>query len=41
MLFVVSQELIPEIKYKGKLPLTGVGFTLGFMIMMSLDVALA
>ena len=40
MLFVVAEELIPGIKYKGRLPLTGVGFTLGFMIMMSLDVAL-
>ena len=41
MLFVVTQELIPEIKYKGRFPLTGIGFTLGFMIMMSLDVALS
>lgn len=40
MLFVVAEELIPGIKYKGRVPLTGVGFTLGFMIMMSLDVAL-
>ena len=41
MLFVVTQELLPAIKYKGKFPLTGVGFILGFMIMMSLDVALS
>ena len=41
MLFVVAQELIGEIKYSGKLPLKGMGFTLGFMIMMSLDVALS
>ena len=40
MLFVVSQEMIPRVKYKGKAPLIGIGFTLGFMIMMSLDVAL-
>lgn len=41
MLFVVTQQLIPGIKYKGKVPLTGIAFTLGFMIMMSLDVALS
>ena len=41
MLFVVTQELIPEIKYKGRFPLRGIGFTLGFLIMMSLDVALS
>ena len=40
MLFAVTQELIPGIKYKGKFPLVGVGFVAGFMIMMSLDVAL-
>ena len=39
MLFVVTQELLPAIRYKGRFPLTGVGFLLGFMIMMSLDVA--
>ena len=41
MLFVVSDQMIGEIKYKGAFPLTGVAFTLGFMIMMSLDVALS
>lgn len=41
MLFVVSQEMLSESKYKGKLPVTGIAFTLGFMVMMSLDVALA
>lgn len=41
MLFVVTQEMIPGIKYKGKFPLTGIAFTLGFLIMMSLDVALS
>ena len=40
MLFVVSGQMLCEIKYRGRFPLTGVGFTLGFMIMMSLDVAL-
>lgn len=41
MLFVVAQELLAEIRYKGKFPLAGIGFTLGFTVMMSLDVALA
>ncbi len=41
MLFVVSGQMLPEIKYKGRFPLTGVAFSLGFMIMMSLDVALS
>ncbi len=41
MLFVVSQEMLAEIRYKGKLPLRGIAFTLGFMVMMSLDVALS
>lgn len=41
MLFAVSQQMIPEIKYNGKIPLTGIAFTFGFMIMMSLDVALS
>ncbi len=41
MLFVVSQQLIPEIKYRGRVPVTGIAFAIGFMIMMSLDVALS
>lgn len=41
MLFVVSQEMLSEIRYKGKLPVVGIAFTLGFMVMMSLDVALS
>ncbi len=41
MLFVVTQQLIPDIRYSGKVPLTGIAFTLGFIIMMSLDVALS
>ena len=41
MLFVVAQELLNEIRYKGKVPIVGIGFTLGFTIMMSLDIALA
>lgn len=41
MLYVVTQEMMPEIKYNGKVPLRGIAFTLGFVIMMSLDVALS
>jgi ZIP family zinc transporter len=41
MLFVVTQDMIPSVKYKGRFPLTGVAFTFGFLIMMSLDVALS
>ena len=41
MLFVVTQEIIPEIKYEGRFPVRGIGFILGFLIMMSLDVALS
>ena len=41
MLFVVTQEIIPEIKYKGRFPVRGIGFVTGFIIMMSLDVALS
>ena len=41
MLFVVTQELICDIKYKGRFPIRGIGFVIGFMIMMSLDVALS
>ena len=41
MLFVVSQEMLSEAKYKGRLPIKGIAFTLGFMVMMSLDVALS
>ena len=41
MLFVVSGQMLCEIKHKGSFPISGVAFTLGFMIMMSLDVALS
>ena len=41
MLFVVTEEMIPGIKYSGKVPLSGLGFAFGFMVMMSLDVALS
>ncbi len=41
MIYVVTQEMLPQIKYNGKVPLRGIAFTIGFVIMMSLDVALA
>ena len=41
MLFVVSQDMLSDIRSDGKLPVGGVAFTLGFMVMMSLDVALS
>lgn len=41
MLYVVTEEMLPEIKYDGRLPLRGIAFTVGFVIMMSLDVALS
>lgn len=41
MLYVVNQEMMSEIKYNGRVPLKGIAFTLGFVIMMSLDVALS
>ncbi len=41
MIYVVTQEMLPQIKYNGKVPLRGIAFTTGFVIMMSLDVALS
>ena len=40
MIYVVIEELIPESKSKGNFNIGTVGFTLGFLIMMILDVAL-
>ena len=40
MIYVVIEELIPESKSEGKFNIGTVGFTLGFLIMMILDVAL-
>lgn len=40
MFYVCVNELIPECKSEGKLKVGVVGFTLGFIIMMVLDVAL-
>lgn len=41
MLYVVTEEMMPLIKYNGRVPLRGIAFVLGFVIMMSLDVALS
>ena len=41
MLYAVTEDMLPEISYNGKVPLRGIAFTLGFVIMMSLDVALS
>lgn len=41
MMFVVTEQLIPEIKERGRLPIRSVPFAVGFIIMMSLDVALS
>ena len=41
MLFVVTEQLIPEIEDYGRVPLRALPFALGFVLMMSLDVALS
>ncbi len=40
MIFVVSEELIPEMHYNDKSKLGTIGLTLGFLVMMILDVTL-
>lgn len=40
MIFVVVEELIPEIHAGGKSELGVIGVTIGFVIMMVLDIAL-
>ena len=40
MLFVVAEELLPEAKFKSGSSVSTLGFILGFVIMMILDVAL-
>lgn len=40
MIYVVVKELIPEAYNEGKFSLSTLGFMLGFLIMMSLDVLL-
>ena len=41
MIFVVTEQLIPEIKDYGRVPMRALPFALGFVVMMSLDVALS
>lgn len=41
MLFVVTEQLIPDIKQHGRVPIRALPFAIGFVIMMSLDVALS
>ena len=40
MIFVVVEELIPEVHEGKKSSLGIIGFTLGFLVMMILDIAL-
>ncbi len=41
MMFVVTEQLIPDIKDRGRVPVRALPFTAGFVLMMSLDVALS
>lgn len=41
MMFVVTEQLIPEIENHGRVPMKAWPFALGFAVMMSLDVALS
>ncbi len=41
MIFVVTEQLLPEIKADGRVPLRAFPFAFGFVLMMSLDVALS
>ncbi len=40
MMYVVVKELIPEAHHQGRIDLGAIGFFIGFLIMMSLDVLL-
>lgn len=40
MIYVVTEELVPETRGDGRFPLGGVTFAAGFTVMMALDVAL-
>lgn len=40
MIYVVVEELIPEVHQGEKSSLGVIGFTIGFIIMMTLDIAL-
>ncbi len=41
MMFVVTEQLIPDIKEHGRVPVRALPFAAGFALMMSLDVALS
>lgn len=41
MIFVVTEQLIPDIKANGRVPIRALPFALGFALMMSLDIALS
>ncbi|MBQ7295126.1 MAG: ZIP family metal transporter [Clostridia bacterium] len=41
MMFVVTEQLIPDIKDHGRVPVRALPFAVGFAVMMSLDVALS
>lgn len=41
MIFVVTEQLIPDIKTHGRVPIRALSFGLGFALMMSLDIALS
>ena len=41
MMFVVTEQLIPDIKDHGRVPVRALSFAAGFVLMMSLDVALS
>ncbi len=41
MMFVVTEQLISEIQTNGRVPIRALPFALGFVLMMSLDVALS
>jgi ZIP family zinc transporter len=40
MMFVVVEEVIPESQKNGHSDLATIGFMIGFLVMMSLDIAL-
>lgn len=41
MIFVVTEQLIPDIKTHGRVPIRALSFGVGFAVMMSLDIALS
>lgn len=41
MIFVVTEQLLPDIKSNGRVPIRAMPFAVGFALMMSLDIALS